>query len=603
MSIKEKHQCPSCGGNLSIDNEKQMYHCTSCGSAYDFDYFREEQLHELGDRSLERGEFEAAIDAFKLILKKDPHDFAALRGLMLASARLHNTDEITSIDKPGRFSYDSGMVKEAVESASEEDKEYFTEFAKIYSDKKRLVELTNEIKSLKMDKERLEANIRLTDDSRYDYYFTTKNGAKQSPKSMFILIWCFAAFCLVNIFVPIIGTDEMHPALYLLVMFYGVLILIATIVNLAHVYPRVKAINELDVHILEQNEELGRMAQKLRTLENDSEKLSRFIKRSAQSFVEKDNRTKPESTSEHVTEICSVKKHQCPSCGGSLIIDSEKQTYHCSFCGSTFDYEYFKEDQIHEAGETYISRSEFMAAVDAYKFTLKKDPHDFLALRGMMLAAANLSNMSDLEKEPEATDFEYDSKQVEEIIENASESDKEYFTEFGNVYSDRKKLADCNKEIESLREEKEKINSIIAQDRILSENYYETTKSGLKIPPHNSFIIISVLTVIWSLIVAFFIYCYVTTPGEDALFGSLLVLNGLIWIGLALNEFVVFLPKILKIKKINKEDKDLYVESGKLDDRIRDLEKSKAKFMSDIRRSIHEFVKKDRNIMNGKNGN
>lgn len=600
MSILEKHQCPSCGGNLSIDNEKQMYHCTSCGSTYDFDYFREEQLHELGDRSLERGEFDAAVDAFRLILGKDPHDHAALRGMMLASARLHNTDELTSIDRPGRFSYDSAMVKEAVESASESDKEYFTEFAKIYSDRKRLVDLTNEIKSLKTDKERLEANIRLTDDSRYDYYFTTKGGGKQSPRSMFILLWCFVAFCLVSALVPIIGTEEKHPVLYLLVFFYGALILIAVIVNLAHVYPRVKAIIEIDEHLIELNEELGRMAQKLRNLEDDSGKLSRFIKRSAQSFVEKDNRMIKDPVSEQGPEIGSVKKHQCPSCGGSLVIDEDKQTYHCTFCGSTFDYEYFKEDQMHEAGETYISRSEFMAAVDAYKFTLKKDPHDFLALRGMMLAAANLSNMSDLEKEPDATEFVYDSRQVEEIIENASESDKAYFKEFAEVYSERKRLAGCNKEIESLREDKEKINSIIAQDRILSEKYYETTKSGLKIPPHNSFIIISVLTVIWTLIVAFFIYCYVNSPEKT--FGSLLVLNGLIWIGLALNEFVVFLPKILKIKKINKEDKDLYVESGKLDDRIRDLEKSKAKFMSDIRRTIHEFVKKDRNIMSGRNG-
>ena len=44
MGEIRSHKCPSCGGNLIIDNEKQMYRCTSCGSSYDFDYFREERF-------------------------------------------------------------------------------------------------------------------------------------------------------------------------------------------------------------------------------------------------------------------------------------------------------------------------------------------------------------------------------------------------------------------------------------------------------------------------------------------------------------------------------------------------------------------------------
>ena len=88
MSITTKHQCPSCGGYLIIDNDKQLYRCVSCGSTYDFDYFREEKLLELGDTALSRGEFDAAVDVFKLILQNDPHDFQANRGMMLAAARL-----------------------------------------------------------------------------------------------------------------------------------------------------------------------------------------------------------------------------------------------------------------------------------------------------------------------------------------------------------------------------------------------------------------------------------------------------------------------------------------------------------------------------------
>ena len=88
MSQIKKQQCPSCGGNLFDDSEKQMYRCISCGSSYDYDYFREEKLHGMGETYLSRGESKAAIDAYRLILQNNPHDFAALRGLMLAAAYL-----------------------------------------------------------------------------------------------------------------------------------------------------------------------------------------------------------------------------------------------------------------------------------------------------------------------------------------------------------------------------------------------------------------------------------------------------------------------------------------------------------------------------------
>ena len=40
------------------------------------------------------------------------------------------------------------------------------------------------------------------------------------------------------------------------------------------------------------------------------------------------------------------KIHLCDACGGHLKVDLEKQIYTCPFCGVTYDYEYFKEDDI-----------------------------------------------------------------------------------------------------------------------------------------------------------------------------------------------------------------------------------------------------------------
>ena len=132
MSKIKKNQCPSCGGNLIDDSEKQMYRCTSCGSSYDYDYFREERLHSMGETYLSRGEVEAAVDAYRLILNKVPHDFLALRGLMLAAAYLKDMDGFAHISDARHFSYDSSLAGEVFDAASEEDKEYFSEFGKIY---------------------------------------------------------------------------------------------------------------------------------------------------------------------------------------------------------------------------------------------------------------------------------------------------------------------------------------------------------------------------------------------------------------------------------------------------------------------------------------
>ncbi len=153
MSKIKKNQCPSCGGNLIDDSEKQMYRCTSCGSTYDYDYFREEKLHGLGETYLSRGESEAAVDAYKLILEKNPHDFSALRGLMLAAAYLKDIDGLTRIGEAKHFSYNSELVGEVLDAASEEDTEYFSEFGKIYVNKKELIDRKREIESLRREHE------------------------------------------------------------------------------------------------------------------------------------------------------------------------------------------------------------------------------------------------------------------------------------------------------------------------------------------------------------------------------------------------------------------------------------------------------------------
>jgi predicted nuclease with TOPRIM domain len=51
------------------------------------------------------------------------------------------------------------------------------------------------------------------------------------------------------------------------------------------------------------------------------------------------------------------------------------------------------------------------------------------------------------------------------------------------------------------------------------------------------------------------------------------------------------------MKELEKGNVELYGEFGKMDDKIRELENESSKLTGDIRRFVHEFVRKDRLIM------
>ena len=593
MGQIKKRQCPSCGGNLIDDSEKQIYRCSSCGSSYDYDYFREEQLHEMGETYLSRGEVEAAVDAYRLILKKAPHDFLALRGLMLASAYLRDMDGFSRIGDAKHFSYDSKLVGEVLDSASEEDKEYFSEFRKIYVNKQKQIDCNREIKSLHRECESKESFIRLTDNTRYEYYIDSKYG-KQSPKPLFISVWILTALGSVPNLIRALGSIEEGGVSAFFAVVGGLALLIGLGINYLILYPRIKMIKKIDADIINLKNDLEATLKKIRELETESEKLSDDIRKAIQDLIRIDRQIVTDSVKEQVPEFGKIKKHQCPSCGGSLRIDSDKQMYHCTFCGSTYDYEYFREGRIHEAGETYLSRGEFMATTETYEFMLKKDPHDFLALRGLMLAAAHLTDMSELDHVNK--EFDYDSKIVSQVIENASKEDKEYFTEFAKVYAEKKRMFDCSEEIETLLEEKNKIDSTITQNN----------KAGLGDvryldDDNTAFIVIWVITAILMLLTIVFakymIDDYSSNPDSlDTDLPLVLSFGGITLFFLIFNNLSYFFS-MRKIKKMQKANSELYDEVNKIDDKIRELENESSKRSGDIRRFIHEFVRKDKLIM------
>ena len=600
MTTINKHQCPSCGGNLTVDNDKQMYRCTSCGSSYDFDYFREEKLSEMGKTHLSRKEFAAAVDTYRLILKKSPHDFYALRGLMFAAANLKDIDGLVKAGNKNHFTYNSPMVREVLDNASEENTGYFEDFARIYYNLNRLSNCNTEIRALTNTKKQIDQTIALEEQETYNYKISTGYYSGKNPMEVFIAHWVIALVLLIVLLCIVIPSAVLGDGIIALVafLFFGFFIGLTAVVNMKLIYPEVQEEKELKAYIQDLHNESELIGPRIRKLEAEAEDLSADIRASIQDFIEKDALMMADSVKEQAPVVSTIKKHQCPSCGGSLRIDSDKQMYHCTFCGSTYDYEYFREDRIHEMGETYLSRGEFMATADAYDFMLQKDPHDFVALRGSMLAAAHMTSMSELDLDIEKLDFSFDLRMVKRAIESASEEDKPYFKELARIYSERKKMIELKEELKALYEKKENINSVIAHNNLSRNNYYLVDKDGVQHLPKVRFIIVWVITAISLLYTCGFglglIESIIKDPDSINIALGLFIPFLFISLGLIAYNYSFIYSKIRKLKKCDKANAELYVEVGKMDKQIKDLENASAETMKDIRRSIHDFVREDR---------
>ena len=134
--------------------------------------------------------------------------------------------------------------------------------------------------------------------------------------------------------------------------------------------------------------------------------------------------------------VPNIKKHTCPTCAGQLIINQERQMYECPFCGVTFDYEYFREDDVLSRADRFLKSSQWDAAVDAFDFMLAKDPHNFIALRGKILAVSHMHSLAEM------ANLQYQEKVnilhvmpfIENAIENSDGEKKTYFEKIKVLY-------------------------------------------------------------------------------------------------------------------------------------------------------------------------
>ena len=154
--------------------------------------------------------------------------------------------------------------------------------------------------------------------------------------------------------------------------------------------------------------------------------------------------------------ILNVKKHTCPTCGGQLKVDLSRQMYECPFCGVTFDYAYFNEEDVLSRATRSLLAGEFHSAGEAYDFMLTKEPHNFSALRGKVLASAMAKSLSDLDQVEKLSKMDNNavSASVQRALSDCDPKHTPYFSKMKELFEVGKEYKAEQDQAHSLRRTK-----------------------------------------------------------------------------------------------------------------------------------------------------
>ena len=262
--------------------------------------------------------------------------------------------------------------------------------------------------------------------------------------------------------------------------------------------------------------------------------------------------------------------HDCPKCGGELLIDTDKLIYSCDFCGMTFDFDYFETANLLSVANRALGRGEFNAARKMFEELSEKDPHDAAVLRGLLFCDEKIESLYSLDIEDFPIDTE--GKHFTYSIEHADHIGLQYFGHIKNAAEISKKYQESVKEDQICQKECNDIGSKILDKtgqidayRHSMTNAYQVTSSVAKSDDNIS-------DLIGLVIVLLFFFAAVGIRIGVEYFGLLFL-----FLSLAVIIPCVLIYKAFKANKIAKMKKDLAALIDKEKELRRKLDESKAK--------------------------
>lgn len=394
MALLKSYSCVKCGGVLNFDEDQEVFGCPFCGGEFAFTDFHRGDLIKQGKMALNRENYFTAKDKFQAILKRNPRDFEALQGLILAEGN------IPAVNRLCRIEYlEDAKLKEAIE-ATKKAKEALNEESEYFGILISMFEL-----AYKYHKSSDETDIATKAKNKHframSYELIGIEEREEVAFDGFKKVLVFLASRVLPVFLAVSIVSGLW---WITAGFVGLVALTGGIIKLYYFSQKKRIDSRLSSEMRQQFDEEDTEFDKLKNIRNEYIKTYIKLKKIVPDPKAYEKPLPPEKKDTSVTDdpFMNIEKNViCNKCGGQLVLDKEKNLYECRSCGVAYGASLFFGDPFKKAAKA-LKENDFEEAEQRYSYILMMDPHVFEALLGRILCAGQWKSINDISLTDEA---------------------------------------------------------------------------------------------------------------------------------------------------------------------------------------------------------
>ena len=426
MAKLRSYSCAKCAGVLNFDEEQELFDCPFCGNKFNLIELHRDDLIGQAESALRRLRFDTAKQKYEAMLVKNPRDFEALLGLVLADGNIVSTEVFKDINKLKDCQL--GFAKVALrkaKAASEENTAYFDKLTE-------LIDLAKEYKQLCKENSESTENARKSFQKIADNDYKVDLAREESKETLLELTrqWFAPGAFIIALFLCY-RLSEMDSFDWVLPMFLIIAFIIASIFAIHYFYFERKKTRYANM-----------VGSKINRSHDEAESLSDEAKKIRREYFEKykelkdldptvDGYTPPAASKVDAGTdpfVDVTKTVNCAKCGGQLYLDKEKKLYECKFCGVAYGTSLFFNDPFSKAKKA-LEAVDYTEADQRFSHMLMVDPHNPDALLGRVLCAGRWQNTSDIDMEDKMLPFmeEHLKDRADEAVQHSGEDKKAFF--------------------------------------------------------------------------------------------------------------------------------------------------------------------------------
>ena len=432
MAKLKSYSCTKCAGVLNYDEEQELFGCPFCGNEFNLVELHREEMTGQIESALRRLRFDTAKDKCLSMLAKNPKDFEAHLGLILAEGKIASAESLKDINKVKDCDFwpAKRALKKAKDALDEEDG-YLDKLAE-------MIDLAKEYGNHVTEKGDKTEEARQAFQQIVKHDLEVDIAAEESRETFFkIANDIYPVFFLPLVaLAAFISAKHDSPFGFLLLIITLVIFFILFFVIRHFFY---KGLKKTYSKPLERTITSGHG--KAEKLSSEALELKRKYEEKYEELKKLDptvNGYKPPVASRvdaGPDPFADVTKNvTCAKCGGQLFLDKEKRLYECRFCGVAYGTSLFFDDPLGKAKKALLA-ADYTEADQRFAHMLMVNPQDFEALFGRILCAGRWKNIPDIELEDRMLPFmeEHLTDRVDEAVQHSSEENKSFFFDLQTI--------------------------------------------------------------------------------------------------------------------------------------------------------------------------